>query len=125
VFDYYHLAHPQEGVGSGFQYEAAKHITSSTIANSEPAIEETLYDRPCVDNSKTRVTGPFTVEAVPAPTVRSLDEVGHDGQEDASLADASVGRFGATLRHSEWRTELLKTGLRGKGGQKIEFSRVE
>ena len=40
-------------------------------------------------------------------------------------ADASVARSGETLRHAEWREELLKTGMRGKGGQRIEFSRVE
>jgi adenine-specific DNA-methyltransferase len=41
------------------------------------------------------------------------------------VADASVSRSGPTLRHTEWRDELLKTGLRGKGGQHIDFSRVE
>jgi adenine-specific DNA-methyltransferase len=40
-------------------------------------------------------------------------------------ADASISRSGPTLRHSEWRDELLKTGLRGKGGNHIDFSRVE
>jgi adenine-specific DNA-methyltransferase len=40
-------------------------------------------------------------------------------------ADASIARSGPTLRHNEWRDELLKTGLRGKGGQHIDFSRVE
>ena len=25
----------------------------------------------------------------------------------------------------EWRDELLRAGIRGKGGQRIEFSRVE
>jgi adenine-specific DNA-methyltransferase len=29
------------------------------------------------------------------------------------------------LRHTEWRDELQKTGLRGKGGNHIDFSRVE
>ena len=42
-----------------------------------------------------------------------------------TLLDASVARKGATLRHTEWRDELLRTGLRGKGGHQIDFSRVE
>jgi adenine-specific DNA-methyltransferase len=67
------------------------------------------------------VTGPFTVEAVPAPTVKSLDEI----ETTAPPADASIARSGPTLRHAEWRDELLKTGLRGKGGHHIDFSRVE
>ena len=36
------------------------------------APQETLYDQPMVDRGKRRVTGPFSVEAVPAPAVRSL-----------------------------------------------------
>src|SRR5438045_8543997 len=37
----------------------------------------------------------------------------------------SLARQGETLRQSEWRTELLKTGIRAKAGAKIEFVRVE
>jgi adenine-specific DNA-methyltransferase len=40
-------------------------------------------------------------------------------------ADNSVGRSGATLRQDEWTTELLRAGVRGKGGQHIDFSRLE
>jgi hypothetical protein len=40
-------------------------------------------------------------------------------------ADYSIARSGEPLRQAEWRDELFKTGIRGKGGQKIEFSRVE
>jgi len=159
-FDYYELAHPEEGVGSGFRYRTVPHIMLKSIANNPEiregmsreqidsairkyAEQETLYDQPYIDKTRVRVTGPFTVEAVPAPTVRSLEEVDEGdvvlgarpakGQESLGdfreaatpLLDASVARKGATLRQAEWRDELLKTGLRGKGGQKIEFSRVE
>ena len=40
-------------------------------------------------------------------------------------ADAAIARTGETQRQGDWRDELLKTGIRGKGGQRIEFSRVE
>ncbi len=40
-------------------------------------------------------------------------------------ADAPLARSGETLRQAQWRDELLRTGIRGKGGQKIEFTRVE
>ena len=144
VFDYYQLAHEAEGVGSGFRYKTVPHVTLKSIANNEPPEPETLYDQPLVDNSKARVTGPFTVEAVPAPMVRSLDEVAgeerrsptrresgsatkHAGSETGapSPADASVARSGETVRQDEWRCELLRAGIRGKGGQMIRFSRVE
>jgi len=40
-------------------------------------------------------------------------------------ADTSVARSGETLRQSEWRDELLRAGVRAKGGKLIEFTRVE
>jgi adenine-specific DNA-methyltransferase len=154
-FDYYELAHPEEGVGSGFRYKTVPHVTLKSIATNPEiregvtreqidsaiaryAEQETLYDQPCTDKSRVRVTGPFTVEAVPAPTARSLDDIDigaapAKAQEsladfrdaETPLLDASVARKGATLRHTEWRDELLKTGLRGKGGHHIDFARVE
>jgi adenine-specific DNA-methyltransferase len=191
VFDYYELAHPLEGVGSGFHYKKVPHITLKSIANNEdidkiyeqchPAIEralsdlnkalkkkwqewevpyeadpkwkkielkvwetfweakgkmqrqmdasiqkqaqqETLYDQPYTDRSKARVSGPFTVEAVPAPLVKPLVEITFT---DEGSVDGSIARSGETLRQAEWREELLKTGIRGKNGQYILFSRIE
>lgn len=229
VFDYYELAHPDEGVGSGFIYKTVPHVTLKSIANNpeiddiyarmHPAIEkalaelnaalkgrpikfkvtqggragqdvdfaapdsatftmpsgqvvkvnellewevpfefpadwpeaarhsfdafhaarramqqkmdeaiarhapqETLYDQPYVDRKKVRVTGPFTVEAVPAPVVKSVDDILEPRPEPA---DTSIARSGETLRQAEWRDELLKTGIRGKNGQRIRFARLE
>jgi very-short-patch-repair endonuclease/DNA modification methylase len=34
VFDYYELAHPEEGVGSGFKYKTVPHVTLKSIANN-------------------------------------------------------------------------------------------
>ena len=159
-FDYYKLKHSDEGVDSGLDYKAVPHVTLKSIANNPEiregmtreqidaaiaryADQETLYDQPYTDKNRVRVTGPFTVEAVPAPTVRSLEDIELDAEatgvasgkaqqaigdfRDAAtpLLDASVARKGPTLRHTEWRDELLKTGLRGKGGHHIDFSRVE
>ena len=138
-FDYYELAHPNEGVGSGFKYKTVPHVTLGTIANNpkikegmaqaqidaaiaEHAPQETLYDQPLVDTGKKRVTGPFSVEAVPAPAVKPIDDV-----EDTEPlpADDSVARSGESLRQSDWRDELLKTGIRGKAGQFIRFAGLE
>jgi adenine-specific DNA-methyltransferase len=229
VFDYYELAHPEEGVGSGFKYKTVPHVTLKSIANNpeidgiyarmHPAIEkalaelnaalkgkpiqfkvmrggragqvvdfaapdsatftmpsgqvvkvnelvewevpfefptdwpeaarepfeafhaarramqkamddaiarhapqETLYDQPYVDRKKVRVTGPFTVEAVPAPAVKSPEEILEDKPQPA---DTSIARSGETLRQAEWRDELFRTGIRGKAGQYIRFARLE
>ncbi|MDP8241731.1 MAG: site-specific DNA-methyltransferase [Candidatus Celaenobacter antarcticus] len=120
-FDYYQLAHPKEGVGSGFVYKTAPHITLKSIANSEPSTTETLYDQPLIEKSKSRITGPFTVEAVPAPYAKSFDEL----ELDDNGSDTSIARTGETLRQSEWRDELLRAGVRAKGGNIIQFTRVE
>lgn len=191
IYDYYELARPGEGVGSGFRYKTVPHITLKSIASNneiniiyerlysiiekslstlnkalnkewqewevpsipdpdwkKPALkawesfweakrtmqqeidatiqrnasQETLYDQPYIDRSKARVSGPFTVEAVPAPVVKPLLEVSNS---DEKSIDNSVVRSGETLRQAEWREELLKTGIRGKNGQYIMFSRVE
>ena len=137
IFDYYDLAHPEEGISSGFRYKTVPHITLKSIANNPEikegmsrteidraiakyADQETLYDQPFIDKSKVRVTGPFTVEAVPAPVVKPLAEV-----ETSKEADASLARSGETLRQREWREELFRTGIITTQGQRIKFSRVE
>ena len=122
VYDYYRLAHPQEGVGSGFKYQTVPYVSPNTLANEAAASAITLYDQPLIDKTRTRITGPFTIEAVPAPAVKPLEEI-----EDAEPlpADQSVARTGETCRQAEWRDELLKTGIRGKAGQCIAFTRLE
>ncbi len=91
------------------------------------ADSETLFDQPERDKGKLRVCGPFTVEAVPFPAVLSLDELpALAGQGlEADLADNSLARSGHTSRQHTWRDELLKTGIRGKGGQMLRFAELE
>ncbi|MCD6673171.1 MAG: site-specific DNA-methyltransferase [Burkholderiaceae bacterium] len=84
------------------------------------ADQEVLYDQPAVARNKLRITGPFTVEAVPFPSVKSLEEA--SGPLDA---DASIARTGESGRQHQWREELLKTGIRGKGGQILKFAELE
>ena len=120
-FDYFKLAHPTEGVGAGFRYGGVPAVSPRILGYDEPLRETTLYDQPEVDRRKARVTGPFTVEAVPAPTVKPLDEI----VENTPPADESVARSGATLRQGDWRDELQRTGIRGKAGQRISFARLE
>ena len=112
TFDYYKLAHPEQGVGSGFVYKTVPHITLKSIANNEPPATETLYDQPEIDKDKVRITGPFTVEALPAPVVKPLDDIS-DWDEDS------------TAKQTSWRDQLLATGIMGRGGSRLAFSRVE
>lgn len=112
TFDYYKLAHEEQGVSSGFVYKTAPHITLRSIANNESPAAETLYDQPEIDKTKVRITGPFTVEALPAPVVKPLDDIG-DIEEDFSA------------KQTDWRDQLLATGILGRGGSRLTFSRVE
>ena len=112
TYDYYKLAYPEQGVGSGFVYKTVPHITLKSIANNEPPEQETLYDQPEVDKTKVRITGPFTVEALPAPVVKPLN--------DAAEPEANFG-----AKQTDWREELRATGILARNGAKIEFSRVE
>lgn len=121
-FDYYKLAHPNEGVGAGFRYRSVVTLSAKTLGYDEPQNETMLYDQPVKDTKRARVTGPFTVEAVPSPTVQPID---HIVAPEPAPADEAVARSGETLRQDEWRDELLKTGIRGKHGQRISFSRIE
>ena len=97
----------------------------SIAANAE---NETLYDQPEKSKTKLRITGPFTVEAVPFPTVLSL-EAAEGGASATPTEDqayqTSIARSGESNRQQQWRDELLKTGIRGKGGQKLEFAELE
>ncbi len=84
------------------------------------ADQETLYDQPQPDKNKLRISGPFTVEAVPFPSVLALDET-----KPAQEADVAIARSGESARQHQWRDELLKTGIRGKGGQMLKFAELE
>lgn len=84
------------------------------------ADQEILYDRPQASKTKLRITGPFSVEAVPFPSVKGLGDA-----ETLTEADASIARSGESARQHTWRDELLKTGIRGKGGQMLKFAELE
>ncbi|PAU73924.1 site-specific DNA-methyltransferase [Halomonas salipaludis] len=126
-YDYYELKYPQEGLGGGFIYKTVPHITLKSIANN-PEIDE-LYEQyhPAIEQALAKLNQSlqgrpitFTVEAVPFATVLGLDEA-----EQPKEADVAVARSGATSRHTQWREELLKAGIRGKGGQHLKLMDLE
>lgn len=112
TFDYYKLAHIEQGVASGFIYKTTPHVTLKSIANNEPPTFETLYDQPEIEKNKIRITGPFTVEALPAPVVRPIDEL-------------AVVEEDHTAKFANWMEQLKATGILGRNGNRIEFSSVE
>ncbi len=98
-----------------------QHMDASIAAQAN---QEILYDQPQVAKNKLRITGPFTVEAVPFPTVLGLDEA-RRGEKSFAPTDIAVARSGETFRQGQWRDELLKAGIRGKGGQKLQLADLE
>ena len=122
TYDYYKLADEDAGVSGGFVYKTVPHITLKSIANNEPPATETLYDQPEIDKTKIRVSGPFTVEALPAPVGGKIK-----GAVNAVPIDeaAAFDDDNYSAKQTDWREELLATGIIGRGGDKIKFSRME
>ena len=121
IFDYYKLAHPNEGIKSGFEYKTVPHITIGSFSNDEPLKEEILYDHPIIDKTKKRVSGPFTVEAVSSKEVKTIEpEPETDSQNIINPINTELAN-----QYDEWRDELRRTGIIGKNGQKIEFNSLE
>ena len=129
-FDYYELKDDKQGISEGFNYKEVPHITLKSIANNPDikegmkkkeideaiarhAQKEILYDQPKIDKSKHRVSGPFTVEAVPAVKVETLSGQMLNGDQSVLKQD--------------WFHALKTHGIKGKKGlsQDIEFTRLE
>ena len=130
TFDFYQLKEPERGPAGGFKYQRKQnkkgeeiggivpHVTLRSIANAEPAKEEVLFDRPEKDESVTRVSGPFCVEAT-IPTPVDWEGDGEEDSGDASAADAyarHVLRMIEVLRHSP----VLRLG----GGRTVKLTKV-
>jgi len=108
-------------------FHAARQAMQKAMDRSiaDHADQETLYDQPAKSKTKLRITGPFSVEAVPFPTVQALDDESRRWQDGTIEADATIARSGESARQHQWRDELLKTGIRGKGGQILKFAELE
>jgi adenine-specific DNA-methyltransferase len=88
-FPYYRLRDQEScDLRQGFIYKKVPHVMLESIANSEPIIEETLYDRPDVDEKRLRIAGPFTVE-----TLQNFEPVSPAALAAARKSDAEMGKF--------------------------------
>ena len=102
-----------------------KQMDASIAAHAD---QETLYDQPQVAKNKLRIAGPFTVEAVPFPSVKGLENslsIGIANGRGEFEADTSIARTGESGRQHQWREELLKAGIRGKNNQMLKFAELE
>ena len=106
-------------------FEELKHVRVNLQKAIDASIashadQEQLFDKPAIDKKKLRITGPFTVEAVPSPMVQSLDE-----SDQPLEVDQSISKSGESQRQHDWRNELIKTGIRGKNGQMLKLVDLE
>jgi len=103
-----------------FHKVATERMSAINATINAHADQEQLLDRPAIDKQKLRISGPFTVEAVPSPMVTSLDE-----GAPALEVDQTISRSGESQRHHDWKDELIKTGIRGKSGQLLKLTDLE
>lgn len=113
AFDWYTLRDPAKGVDGGIVYKTVKEITPKQIAYGETPEEVTLWDAPLIEKGKVRVTGPFTVEALPSPTVEALE-----GDTEAGLAESGTKR-------AQWLAQLRASGIRSRTGERMRFRTLE
>ena len=103
VYDYYELVNPDRGVESGFRYKTVPYVSPSVLAGYAEDRPIALYDQPRVDRTKIRVSGPFTVEAVPAPVVKGLDDV--IGGVDVGMTEGEVPAYAGMTGSGAGMTE--------------------
>ena len=135
-------AGPTNGdIRKGFVYERVQHITLKSIANNpdiregmtrseiDAAIKrhaeyELLYDKPCEDRKKVRVTGPFTVESLsPHRAIAFSGQVPDDLPRSEAVADldGSGPSFEQTILNN-----LAKAGIQnGVRNERLVFDTIE
>ena len=79
-----------------------KEIDASIAAKAD---HEYLYDKPYVDNARTRVAGPFTVESLAPHRMLAVDE---NDEPFSALADRKLG-YGEAQNFAEMILENLRT----------------
>ena len=106
VYDYYKLQNPKQGLSGGLLYKEVERLTPSLIAKGHSGKKETIYLEPQKDSTIKRVTGPFTVEAVPSVRVKNI-------------SDTSSDNFEQDLEN--YINEISSTGIQTLQGKKINF----
>jgi len=139
-FPYYCLR--SDRVRDGFVYKTVPHITLESIAQNrkldvcktneeqervirESGEQEILYDQPEEDKSRVRVTGPFTVEAIPVAVMEDPDACPSEGPSQNQASDASVAHRvdGDATNYVEMMLDLLrKTGVQFPKNKRLPLS---
>ncbi|MBS1684463.1 MAG: site-specific DNA-methyltransferase [Bacteroidetes bacterium] len=106
-------------IRNGFVYEKVPHITLKSLANDEPAEDETLYDKPYEDKKRIRVAGPFTVETLQNYEPTAPSDLDKSLTEGNKLEDEE--RFQRTVFE-----RLVSAGINnGDKKEHTKFTRVD
>lgn len=118
TFPYYRLLDEDRGVDGGFIYQVIQRVTLGSLAHGEPAEVVALYDRPELDGTKLRVSGPFTVEALSRYAVNPLEENVPPEPDDPQAAE--------TQDHIDILLEALqKQGIPRRDGKPIPIDSLQ
>ena len=113
IYPYYKLYDDGKDLRQGFHYKKVSHVTLKSLANDEPANEETLFDQPLEDKKILRVTGPLTVE-----TLQSLNPV---TPEELEVYKGEDDTFEERV-YEHLRSAGVKTGIKE---EKAVFTRID
>ena len=110
TYDYYKLKNQDEGLAGGLIYKEVERLTPSIISKGHSGEKETIYLEPIIDKQKKRVTGPFTVEAVPSIRVKNFNNNDNFDQDQET---------------DDYINEIASTGILTIGGKKISLLNLE
>ena len=111
VYDYYKLNNTEEGISGGIKYKQVERLTPSIIAQGHEGKKETIYLEPEVDINTKRVTGPFTVEAVPSIRVKNSNDKKNGNENEHEIEN--------------YINEINTTGIQTIEGKKIKLLNLE
>jgi adenine-specific DNA-methyltransferase len=111
VYDFYKFKNPEEGISGGILYKEVDKIEPALLADENIGKKETIYLEPEIDNKLKRVSGPFTVEAVPSIRVKSLSDKNKDFDNEQEI--------------DNYINEIYSTGIQTIEGKKIQFLNLE
>ena len=111
VYDYYKLNIPEEGISGGIKYKQVMRLTPSLITQGYEGKKETIYLEPEIEKNIKRVSGPFTVEAVPSIRVKNPDSKINVNENEQEIEN--------------YINEINTTGIQTIEGKKIKFLNLE
>ena len=128
----YKLQDIELGIRSGYLYKKVETPTTEHLAYKEEAPRTIIFDQPLLDSSKVRVSGPFTVEAVPAPVVTPIVPVGSSEENSdtppITVHSDSIDIDPSSVHHQRIRDycdELAASNIRTQDGRYIQIKRIE